>query len=84
MYNTGKYAYVAVGLYILNYFILLTLLIKVQYQPDQFIYSIMGTANQKAGYCKFTVSKRHLIHNVVYAVYTFPKNWRYTRAVNYK
>jgi len=54
------------------------------FKADPLVYSFMDAANKRAGYCKFTVSKRHLVNADYIGVYTFPKNWRYTDAVNYK
>ena len=44
----------------------------------------MDAANKKAGHCKFTVSNNHLTNDTTYGAYTYPKNWRYTHAIQHK
>jgi len=51
---------------------------------EQFVYAFLEAANKKAGFCKFTISNDRLISDAAYAAYLFPKNWRYTDAVNLK
>ena len=85
MYNTGHYAYIAVYKLLYRYFYLKRMEMDYYFhKADPLVYSFMDAANKKAGYCKFTVSKRHLVNADYIGVYTFPKNWRYTDAVNYK
>ena len=44
----------------------------------------MDVANKKAGRCKFTVSNNQLTNDTSYAAYAYPKNWRYTHAIQHK
>lgn len=54
------------------------------YKVEQLVYAFLEAANKKAGYCKFTISNDRLTSDAAYAAYQFPKNWRYTNAVNFK
>lgn len=49
------------------------------------MYSLLDELNKKAGYCKITVSTKH-IEDLFYGhyVFLFQKHWRYTDAVRNK
>ena len=51
---------------------------------EYLLYVFFEAANKRAGYCRFAISNKNLPIGAQNAGFGFPKNWRYTDAVNFK